>query len=70
MWTKPQVATFQRVLATIDKHQPALDRLAEIAKHSPQFADRIADLQTRAANAKTLATVALTGDPIGVFGSS
>jgi hypothetical protein len=65
MWTKPQVATFQRALATVEKHQAALDRLAEIAKHSPQFAERVKDLHDRAKNVKTLATVALTGDPHG-----
>lgn len=59
MWNKAQIAAFQRALAASDKWQPALDRLAEIAKYAPQFADRIAELQIRATNVGNLARVAL-----------
>ena len=65
MWSKQQVAAHQRAIATVDKHQQALDRLAEIAKHSPAFKDRIDQLRQMAEYTKTLATVALTGDPHG-----
>ncbi len=65
MWTKTQVATFQRALAAAQKWQPALAKLGEIAKHSPAFADRIAELRTRAEYAETLATVALSVDATG-----
>jgi len=59
MWTKQQMATFQRALAAAEKWKAALSKLEEIAKHSPAFADRIQELLVRAANAETLATVAL-----------
>lgn len=60
MWNKAQIATFQRALAACQKWEPVLNRLGEIAKHSPQFADRIAELQLRAANVRNLAEAALT----------
>lgn len=65
MWTKTQVATFQRTLAAAQKWRPALEKLGEIAVHSPAFADRIAELRARAEYAETLATVALSVDSTG-----
>ncbi len=65
MWTKAQVATFQRALAAAQKWRPALEKLSEIAKYSPAFADRIAELRIRAEYAETLATVALSADATG-----
>jgi hypothetical protein len=59
VWNKTQIAAFERALAAMGKACPACDALAEIAKHSPEFADRVKELQTRAENTKTLATVAL-----------
>lgn len=60
MWTKQQIATFQRALAAAQKWEPVLEYLSELAKHSPQFADRVQELQIRAANVKNLAEAALT----------
>lgn len=60
MWNKTQQAAFERALAAMEKICPTCDALAELAKHSPQFADRIEELRTRAENAKRLAEVALT----------
>lgn len=65
MWNKQQVAKFQSALALVEKHQPALDKLAEIAKHAPEFNDRVQQLLTRAENVKRLASVAITADPTG-----
>lgn len=65
MWSKAQVATFQRAIAAAQKWAPALEKLGEIAKHSPAFADRIAELRTRADYVETLATVALAADSTG-----
>lgn len=59
MWNKAQIATFQRALAAAERWQPALDRLAEIAKYAPQFEDRIQELQLRASNVGNLARAAL-----------
>ena len=60
MWTKAQIATFQRALAASQKWEPVLEYLSELAKHSPQFADRVQELQIRAANVQNLANAALT----------
>lgn len=60
MWTKQQIATFQRALAASQKWEKVLEYLSELAKHSPQFADRIAELQIRAANVQNLSNAALT----------
>lgn len=60
MWNKNQLAIFQRALAAAQKWQQSLDRLSEIAKHSPQFADRINELIIRANNVQNLAEAALT----------
>jgi hypothetical protein len=65
MWTKQQVQKFQQALALVDKHQPALDKLVEISKHAPEFADRVQQLVTRAENVRRLASVAITADPTG-----
>lgn len=68
MWTKAQVAAFQRARALAEKWRPALDRLGEIAKVSPQFAERIRELQARADNAAQLAELALQIDGTGTRG--
>lgn len=60
MWTKAQLATFQKALAASQKWQQTLEYLSELAKHSPQFADRISELQIRANNVQNLAQAALT----------
>lgn len=65
MFTKQQVATFQRTLAAAAKWQAALEKLQEIAKHNPQFADRVADLKVRAENATLMAQTALAVEPVG-----
>jgi hypothetical protein len=59
MWSKQQVATFQRALAAAQKWQAALEHLQEIAKVSPEFEDRINELMIRATNVEALATIAL-----------
>lgn len=60
MWTNSQISAFQRTLAAADKYLVAVEHLEEIAKHAPQFADRVRELRIRADMAKTLATVALS----------
>lgn len=60
MWTKAQLATYQKVLAGSAKRLPQLEHLAEMARYAPQFADRVAELAIRAANLKNLAEYALT----------
>lgn len=59
MWTKAQIAAFQRALAAGQKWEQSIERLAEVAKHAPQFAERIAELQVRAQNVLNLAQAAL-----------
>ena len=60
MWSKAQIATFQRALAASQKWQTTLGHLQELAKHSPAFEDRVNDLVLRATNVETLATIALS----------
>lgn len=61
MWTKAQTAAFQRALAQAEKHDQLLERLELIAKHSPLFRERIADLRSLHEHTKLLAQVALSG---------
>lgn len=65
MWSKSQVAAFQKARALAHKWAAALERLGELAKLTPQFADRIRELQTRAENAQAQAELALQIDPTG-----
>ena len=65
MWSKPQVAAFQRTLAASEKWSSALAKLADVARHAPQFADRVKELEVRAENARLLAQTALAVDPVG-----
>lgn len=67
MFTPQQLAKFRKALAVVQKHGPALDKLEQIAKHSPQFADIVRDLKTRAEYVETVSKVALeigTGDMV------
>lgn len=59
MFTPQQLAKFRKALAVVQKHGPALDKLEQIAKHSPQFADIVRDLRTRADYVDTVAKIAL-----------
>lgn len=59
MWTRNQLAAFQRALAAYEKWLPMLEHLQELAKHAPQFADRITELSIRAENVGNLARSAL-----------
>lgn len=62
MWNKTQIASFQRGLAAAEKVAPAVAKLEELAKHMPQFEDRIRTLALRLENAKTIAGIALATD--------
>lgn len=59
MWTRNQLAAFQRALAASEKWEPAIERLAEIAKYAPQFEQRIQEISLRAQNVGNLARAAL-----------
>ena len=65
MWSKSQVAAFQRAAANAAKLEPQIAKLRELAERTPQFKDRIEQLALRLENAKALSELALTIDPIG-----
>lgn len=65
MWTKAAVAAHQRALATAEKWEAPLARLAELAKYAPAFADRVKELQVRRDNLHQLSATALAIDPTG-----
>jgi hypothetical protein len=62
MWTPQQRAAFSRALGAVDKVQPVLDRLAQIAKHSPQVAERVRELQARADYVRAVSETALAAE--------
>jgi hypothetical protein len=65
VWTKAQVAAHQRGLATARKTKAAIDRLLELAKHNPAFAERIRDLADMRDHLELSCATALEIDPAG-----
>lgn len=65
MWSKAQVATFQRAIATAEQHEDAIRRLEAIARQAPALADRVAELRAMRDNLHAVASAALAIDPTG-----
>lgn len=65
MWTKPAVAAHQRALAVAQKWDEPLQRLEQMAKFAPAFAERIKELRVMRDNLHQLAATALAIDPQG-----
>lgn len=65
MWTRTQVATFQRALATAEKYDEPLRRLEQIAQYAPAFADRVRQLRTLRDTLHQISAAALAIDPEG-----
>jgi hypothetical protein len=59
VFNKDQVRKFRQALATAASHKEALDKLAELARVSPEFAESIRDLQTRREYLETVSKTCL-----------
>jgi hypothetical protein len=65
MWTKAQVAAHQRALAVATEKAPIIERLREVAKHNPAFAERVESLAAMCEHLEQSARTALAVDPTG-----
>lgn len=65
MWTPAQRAAYSKALAVAQKHEAALRKLAEMAKHSPAIADQLRDVQARADYIKAVSETALAAEVEG-----
>lgn len=65
MWSKPQVAAFQRAIALCEKVDSAIAKLEQMAKHMPEIAERVAELRARRDNLHAVSTIAIGIDPHG-----
>lgn len=65
MWTRAQVGTFQRGLATAQKWAEAVEMLKKLAQITPAFADRVQQLSDAREQLELLCSTALQVDPHG-----
>lgn len=65
MWTKAQVRAFQNGLNVAQKWEEPLNRLAEIAKHAPAFAERVEQLKAMREALYQVSATAVAVDPEG-----
>lgn len=65
IWSKAQVAAHQRGLAEARKTKEAIERLCELAKHNPAFAERMAQLRDMRDHLELSCATALAIDPAG-----
>lgn len=65
MWSKAQVRAYQSALAESKKHEPAIERLRELAKYNPALAERIQQLADMRDHLEQTAATALAVDPTG-----
>lgn len=59
MWTNAQQKSFERAIATVEANRAKLERLEEIARVAPQYAERVKDLRTQLDYLETVSKVAL-----------
>lgn len=62
MWTPAQRKAFAQAIVVCEKYGPILDQLAEIAKHSPAFAEQVAGLKVYCDQMHMLAQTAIAAE--------
>ena len=62
MWSRPAISAMQRGLATCRKHEPMLERLEQMAKYAPTFAEQIREMRVLCDNLRHLAETGLAID--------
>lgn len=66
VWTRAQVGAHQRGLACAAKLKATIERLEQLAKHNPAFADRVRELKDMRDHLEMSCAAALAIDPTGI----